>query len=367
MSINSTIWDLEDQTKAKHELLREYLKAWFPIISKLGRGMNYIDGFAGPGIYSKGEEGSPLIAMRTVLEHKLFRSIARTKIRFHFIEKEIDRAEILRNVIEEKFPELPSNIKWWVYGGKEFADTIEKALDRLEAENRNLAPSFVFIDPFGFKGFPLRIIKRILGYSACEVLVTFMEGFIRRFADYNQDILNELFGTDEWQEYLREKKEAPLVELYKRQLKEKAGAEYVLSFRIMKFSQTWYYLVFATKHIKGLKVMKEAMWKIDKRGNYTFGDIRRGQKTIYDIDSDFHLRQAANQVYEKFAGKTVPVEEVEEFVLVETPYIFRKKTLVLLEEKGKITNVVRNDGKHRRRGTFPYGCIITFKKKANWS
>lgn len=359
MPIESTIWDLEEHTKAKHEILREYLKAWFPIISSLRRGMNYIDGFAGPGIYSKGEEGSPLIAMRTVLEHKLFSNIARTQIRFHFIEKDIERAKVLRKVIKEKFPSLPENVRWYVYEGEEFASTIERALDELEAEGANMAPSFVFIDPFGFKGFPLRIIKRILKYPRCEVLITFMEGFIRRFAEQNPETLNELFGTDEWQKYLEQ--EAPLVELYKRQLKDEAGAKYVWDFRIMRFRRTWYYLVFATKHIRGLEVMKEAMWRIDRRGRYTFGDVPRGQRTLFDLaGSDWHIKQAAKEVYEKFAHRAASLEEVKEFVTVKTRYKFRKSILKKLEDEGKIIKVVRKDGRPRKKGTFPDGCEISF-------
>ncbi|MCH7724211.1 MAG: three-Cys-motif partner protein TcmP [Bacteroidetes bacterium] len=66
-----TIWDLESHTEAKNKILEGYLKAWFPIISRYNNVINYIDGFAGPGIYSKGEEGSPVIAINIALTHEL--------------------------------------------------------------------------------------------------------------------------------------------------------------------------------------------------------------------------------------------------------------------------------------------------------
>lgn len=355
MPIKSTIWDLEEQTKAKHEILEEYLKAWFPILASHKKGLNYIDGFAGPGIYSKGEEGSPLIAMRTALGHKLFYKIAQTEIRFHFIEKDIERARKLKEVISEKFPNLPSNVKWYVYEGAEFENTLRRVLDELEKEKLDLAPSFVFIDPFGFDDFSLEIIKRILKYPACEVLITFMESFIKRFAKQNEKVLNRLFGTDKWREYIE--KDAPLVDLFKDRLKEEAGAKYVWSFRIMKFGRTWYYLVFATNHIKGLEVMKEAMFKVDKRGTYTIGDIPSGQRTL--LDSDMINKEVAEIVYKKFAGQTVGIEKIREFVIAETNYIFRKRILKELENQGKIANV-KKDGKEVKRGTFPEGCEISF-------
>ena len=36
MSIDDVIWQLEPHTKAKHELLRYYLGAWFPILATEG-------------------------------------------------------------------------------------------------------------------------------------------------------------------------------------------------------------------------------------------------------------------------------------------------------------------------------------------
>jgi three-Cys-motif partner protein len=62
-----TIWSITPHTQAKHAILKRYLDAWFPILSRQaailnrkfgtvnGRRILYIDGFAGPGIYTGGE------------------------------------------------------------------------------------------------------------------------------------------------------------------------------------------------------------------------------------------------------------------------------------------------------------------------
>ena len=69
--MQDVIWPIEPHTKAKHGILRRYLQAWFPIIAFSGSPrLVYVDGFAGPGEYDGGEEGSPAIAMRTLIEHK---------------------------------------------------------------------------------------------------------------------------------------------------------------------------------------------------------------------------------------------------------------------------------------------------------
>ena len=64
------IWSAEQHTVAKHRILQEYLSAWMPILSHQSvkvsatRGsIKYIDGFAGPGIYDRGEKGSPVLAL----------------------------------------------------------------------------------------------------------------------------------------------------------------------------------------------------------------------------------------------------------------------------------------------------------------
>lgn len=81
----STIWDIEPHTIAKHKILESYLKAWFPILSSWNGRINYIDGFAGPGKYSKGELGSPIIALNVAKNHS---AKLRNEINFVFYRRE---------------------------------------------------------------------------------------------------------------------------------------------------------------------------------------------------------------------------------------------------------------------------------------
>lgn len=65
-----TVWRIEAHTKAKHRILRGHLDARLPIMSANNGRLVYIDGFAGPGVYADGEPGSPIIALKSFLEHK---------------------------------------------------------------------------------------------------------------------------------------------------------------------------------------------------------------------------------------------------------------------------------------------------------
>ena len=52
------IWRVDPHTLAKHEILRRYVDAWFPIMSRWNPRLIFFDGFAGPGIYQNGEPGA---------------------------------------------------------------------------------------------------------------------------------------------------------------------------------------------------------------------------------------------------------------------------------------------------------------------
>lgn len=209
---------MDHHTRAKHEILENYLKAWFPILATTSGRIIYLDGFAGPGIYEGGEEGSPLIALRTAIEH-ILKPRFKAEIRFVFIERDPGRVSVLRTVLDERFRELPSNISYEILD-REFAPTLSSVLDNIENMGAKLAPTFAFLDPFGFSGLPMDIIGRMLNYDRCEVLITFMSGFVNRFTDeLREPALDELFATDEWRE-IRELEDSEarrrfLIDLYK--------------------------------------------------------------------------------------------------------------------------------------------------------
>lgn len=64
-----TVWPADAHTLAKHKILIQYLCAWMPIMTnRFQRGpLRYIDAFAGPGSYTDGSPGSPIIALNVAL------------------------------------------------------------------------------------------------------------------------------------------------------------------------------------------------------------------------------------------------------------------------------------------------------------
>lgn len=358
-----TIWALQTHTKAKHEILENYLKAWFPILSKWSGRVIYLDGFAGPGVYSGGEDGSPVIALQTAVGHKLRRQFK--EIMFFFIEKDRSRAKVLTQVLEKRFQNLPKNMDYEVKGA-EFAPTLEEVLNELEKNQAELAPTFAFLDPFGFSGLPMKLIGRMMSYDKCEILITFMAGFVRRFLDeLREPVLNTLYATQEWKKAHdiegSDKRLRFLLNLYEKQLRSVGGAKYVRSFGMIgPNNQLIYYLVHGTKHWRGLEVMKESMYKVDRRGTFTFSDLIDVDQTfLIDYGGEPNwIQEAAELVYNNFRGKKVIESEIHQFVVINTPFCYRKSVLRCLEkvDPPKITRVTNR----RRRFSYPEGCCITF-------
>ena len=82
------MWARDPHTEAKHDLLKIYLDAWFPIMASTwsSTGICYVDAFAGPGEYRDGSVGSPIIALDAACRSEV--SQYPTELRLVFVEKE---------------------------------------------------------------------------------------------------------------------------------------------------------------------------------------------------------------------------------------------------------------------------------------
>lgn len=164
----SPLWQIQPHTQAKHYMLRYYLSAWFAIQSKEPKRLLYVDGFAGPGRYQGGEPGSPLIALEAALDPKLSSRLQRRgmELIFYFIEEDPAR---YRNLLSElNTLTVPSNFKVHPEHGA-FENSMARVLDELDQQRKPLAPSFVFIDPFGVTGYAMHLVERIAKHPRSEV------------------------------------------------------------------------------------------------------------------------------------------------------------------------------------------------------
>lgn len=354
-----TIWDLDDHSAAKHKILETYLKAWFPIICRWNNRVNYIDGFAGPGKYTGGEDGSLIIAMNVAINHT---TELKNQINFIFIEKDDDRAEYLKKEIVTHT--IPRNFNWQVVNGEFHSETME-LLDYLDKDNNTLAPTFAFIDPFGFSGIPFNIIERLLAIPKVEVFLTFMVDSINRFIedDKTGQHIKELFGSDDVEKIIEnsEEREKDLRAFYQKKLEE--NANFVRYFKMCDNNdRTIYYLFFATNNKLGNVRMKEAMWKVDDEGLYRFSDATDvNQIVLFQND---YKENIFTILKSEFGTDKFDVIDLKKFIENKTPYLEKHlKDALRYAEANNLIEVepIKSDGSKRIKGTFPNGVLVNIK------
>ena len=282
------------------------------------------------------------------------------------MEEKKERTEHLQKIIEIEKKALPANFHCQVINEK-FETALRETLDYLDEENLSIAPTFAFIDPFGIKGLPFSLIKRLLGNDKCEVLITFVDSTIERFVSELPGQTNELIGDPYASDIIESSEDriAKARELYYNSLR--GVARFVRSFGMKgRNDRNIYHLFFATNHSLGHKRMKEAMWKTDESGLFSFSDATDPKQGI--LFSPTPQKDLAPILGKKFKGKTASSEEVLEYTNDETAFLEKhaRETLKLLESengyKGYRIQVesIKEDGSPRRKGTFPSKTIIKF-------
>ncbi|HLX61932.1 MAG TPA: three-Cys-motif partner protein TcmP [Planctomycetota bacterium] len=359
-----TTWPAKPHTLAKHAVLRGYLNAWFPILSTGYKHKNceilYIDGFAGPGAYTGGEDGSPVIALKTALDHQ--HSFPKP-VHFLFIEKEYDRIEHLKQLLEQiKKSGRSRNIGPIEVKRGECEVEINALLNDIERKGRSFGPALAFLDQFGFSGVPMTLVKRILSHDHCETFIYLDYEGINRFAPDATKTpgIDRAFGSSDWKACLG--KEAELRKFYLKSLKTLGGAGYAYAFLMFDKNRTplnW--LVFCTGHWYGLQMMKKAMWAVDKTGNFRFSDKDDpSQLSLPVLDETYNDQWLVSNLYKKFETQTLAVAQLRDYVLCETPCYLFNEAFRILETERKAMKAI-NPPAGRKRGSFAEYEDLQFK------
>ena len=368
---NETIWEAEQHTLAKHDLLRSYLQAWFPILA-LGKNSRviFLDGFAGPGIYKEGQPGSPIIAIQTLIEHKAFDRLRDTYFEFIFVEERTDRFTSLELELSRFWDRYPSGKPHNIGVTLHNSSFVSVARQLTTTTYLLHCPVLAFIDPFGWSGVPMDTISALLPSRQNEVLFNFAYDSVNRFVDDRRPEISQhfprLFGTDreehrEARTLEGEARKTYLHDLYLGQLKEKGGFTYARSFEMIdgKRGRTAYYLMFGTRHHRGLQVMKDAMWSLDPVSGRRFSGFAGDQQMLFEPEPDIVPLKSA--LVQRFDNTSVSVDDVERFVIEETDFksTHYKGVLKELEINGKIGCPTPRT----KRYSYPPGTVIEFHSK----
>ena len=356
-----TLWEIEPHTQTKHEILRRYLGAWFTILGSRFSRIVYIDGFCGPGRYKGGEDGSPIIALQVAKSQPL---IAKSDVTFLFIDQRRDRINHLESILSTICSPKNFHVECKV---NEFENTLTELLDTYGRDGHQIAPTFAFIDPFGFKGAPFSLIERLLSNPSTEVFITIMFRDINRFITHpnpaeSQHIKGLLGATDQEIDQVINSTDRLLAfkQLYQNKLH--TCARFVRFFEMHdKQNNLLYVLFFASNHHLGHKKMKEVFWKVDCQSGFKFSDrTDPNQLVLFGLDPSFDL---AKGLATRYKGTTRKTDDIYGYVDNETAFVesHARKALRKLEIDNEIiVDPIKSDGTKRKKGTFPKEVVIHF-------
>lgn len=319
-----TVWPLDPHTQAKHLIIRKYLDAWYPICAGgQFKEFTYAEGFAGPGVYSGGEPGSPVIALDVFLRRSRLLS-SDQRLNVLLIEKRGDRVDELRRQVTKKVDK---------YGGQPAQlcvtfredDCATALLPALQDLSPRRSPFFAVLDGWGGPDpIPLEIARSAAKRPGGEVLVTFQPQHLVRFAEVEAraQVGDRCFGSDTWRAVVdqpRELKKKFLVDCYRKSLFD-AGFGYVASFEMQDEKKNELHLVFASNHPTGLAKMKEAMWKVDKHQGFRFRDPRDPHQLAFYFEERPELGPLRRALLSKLKEGPAEVSKLRDLALRETVY-----------------------------------------------
>lgn len=331
------VWDRDPHTEAKHDLLKVYLDAWFPIMASRwsSTGICYVDAFAGPGEYRDGSVGSPIIALDAACRSEV--SQYPTEVRLVFVEKEPDRFEHLESMVAGR------TLARRCHATMKLGACEEVLLPELDKSKASRGPVFANFDGWGVDT-PFELVQRVGQGKRPEVLVTFHSQWFTRFAGQEEvGAGDRVFGDREWRAVTDLaspiEKRRYLVDEYRRRLTG-AGFPYHLTFELLDEGGHPLFLVFGTTQEIGVEKMKDAMWRVDSVSGSKFRDPRDPNQLAFDLsDGDPNLTLLLQQIRELLDQGPKTLVELQQFALLETVFkkVHAKTAVDRLEADGKVT------------------------------
>jgi three-Cys-motif partner protein len=283
-------------------------------------------------------------------------NLSRERVRLLFMEKRIDRFSFLEKELERQFGSLGTLSVWPRAVRGEAGMDAEQLLTDSGAWG---SPILAVFDSWGNVNVPLSLMKRIAGNPASEVIVTFGPNWFNRREKLEPHQLDKVFGgRDYWApanaESRPDERWRRWLATYKDALR-RAGFRYQLQFQIVPGTGQPLDLVYGTNHPTGVKVMKDAMWKVDGADGMKFADPRTrnapppGQLTLWSGPEQTELEELVRQC---LADGPVSLDYVRSWLLTETARWRAKDAASVIEELRDTGQVTVSPGGRLTKDSF---------------
>jgi three-Cys-motif partner protein len=355
----------KDQSEVKARIVSKYFLVWANVVAPTARARGeciaYIDLFAGPGRYKDGSASTPLMVVERAIQDPKLRGMLVTK----FNDEDPENTTNLRDELN-RLPGIADLRHAPEISTGSVGDQITALFQTVK-----LVPSFSFIDPFGYIGLSLGLIRGAIKDWGCDCV------FFFNFARINAGLPNEkvekhmnaLFGKEradglrlQLKGLAPPEREALIVETLAEAIKE-MGGRFVLPFRFRNASgkRTTHHLVFVCKHEKGYEIMKEIMAKESSTqdqgvASFDYSPADERMPLLFSLTRKAETLNA--DLLKTFSGQSLTMLDIYKRHHIDTPFIKRnyKDALLHLELSGQITAA---PGK-RKPGTFADSVTVTF-------
>lgn len=366
-----------DLSEIKARIVSKYFEAWASVMAgavsqRPDKRIGYIDLFAGPGAYRDEKPSTPLLVLNSAIDHP--RDTVRNSLVAYFNDGSQAYADTLRRNIDR----LPG-VEKLVHRPRVTSREINEEFVE-QFSQRQLPPSFTFIDPFGYKGLSRQLIKSVSRDWGCDCVFFFNYSRINA-AITNltlEDNVKLLFGSDRV-DCLRAKlpnlnpllRQATILEALVATIKElQPVTTHVLPF-VFKSSaadRTSHMLIFVSKHFKGYSIMKDIMAKESssaEQGVPSFTYSSADASTPLLLPFTRPLSDLRASLLHQFAGVERTLEQIYEAHSPGTPFVKQNYRDVLkqLEKEGVITG--RSTRGMRKPSTYPSHVLVKFPRGTN--
>lgn len=358
-------WDASPHTKAKHALYRRYLQKWMPIMVQGFHGnITYAEGFSGPGVYTDGSAGSPVIALRSLVDDPSIRTKIRNGVRFVFVDHDQRSINMLPGELAKAAGRVPYDkladhgVHITVEKG-ECEPTLVQVLTRVGAWKR---PILAVLDTWG-SAVSFDLVKRIAENPSSEVIITMQPRFFARFAGADSVTHGDkVFGGRAWRAVADQApavKQRWLLEHYRDSIKA-AGFDHVLDFELVDLRGQSLFLVFGSNNDRGLQKMKEAMWEVDAIAGMGYRDPRDPEAEMLAIAVEPQTTALRRLIADHLTGRPgreATMFELRRFTLLQTIYKESQATAVVREmiADGTLRAIDRPLAASRQRIGLPTG------------
>ena len=357
--------EMREQSQVKATIVSEYFWLWAKIILAANKGnpnrtIAYIDLFAGPGRYKDGTESTPLLVLK--------KAIADPDIRGHLVTIYNDSDRQAKQSLEREIANIP-NLNLLKHAPRIVDVEVGEEVVRILEETK-LAPSLFFVDPCGYKGLSLGLLKSALKDWGSDGIIFFNYNRINPGLEnkFVASLMDAIFGSARADDLRKRvsnmtpaERETAIVNEFTVAVQE-LGCRFVLPFRFKndKGIRTSHYLVFASKNFRGYEKMKEIMYKYSStrdQGVPSFEYIPAGKRypTLFELTRP--LDDLKGMLLSDYAGTTLEMREIYEQHSVGKPFLERhyKDVLLMLEAEGKIEADPPASRRQKRQGKRTFG------------